>query len=167
MASRPCWSSRWWWPSTCGRGGDGRRTAIALWLPRAWSPPGPERRPSWRRNLPFALFAGRARPCSSWPLPGRWRRSSYRDAKPRSSSRMDVSNSMAATDVKPSSHRSGEDGGQRLRPRAAVVRADRRRRLRSEGAVIVQPPTSDHADVSVRPSNSSPWAAVRHWRPAS
>ena len=136
-------SSRSSWPSTSGRGageGDGR-------------PPSPHRassRPAWRP-------AGLAPAPAVRAVPGRARGPRRRCARPMATIKtprreatvvlaVDVSNSMAATDVKPSRFGAAKLAAERVRPPAAVGCADRGRRLRPERGDRADADL-DHADV--------------------
>lgn len=100
---------------------------------------------SWRRNLPFVLFMAAlallvvacARPMASVRLPRR---------EATVVLCIDVSNSMAASDVKPS-----RIGAAEIAAKAFVRQQSSSVRIGvvafGEGAVIVQPPTLDHSDV--------------------
>jgi Ca-activated chloride channel homolog len=111
------------------------------------------RTPSWRRHVPFALFTAAlaltvvacARPMATLRLPRR---------EATVVLCIDVSNSMAATDVKPS-----RIGAAEIAARAFVRQQPASVRIGvvafGEGAVIVQPPTLDHADVGQAIKNLS------------
>ena len=123
-----------------------RRTAQAVALAsQGLVATGTGRPQSWRRNVPFVMFlvalalivVACARPMASVRLPRR---------EATVVLCMDVSNSMAATDVKPS-----RIGAAEIAARDFVNRQPSSVRIGvvafGEGAVIVQPPTPDHSDV--------------------
>jgi len=103
------------------------------------------RSPGWRRNLPFALFltalalivVACARPMTTVRLPRR---------EATVVLCLDVSNSMAASDVKPSRIGAAESVAKDfVRQQTSSVRIGVV--AFGDGGVIVQPPTFDHSDV--------------------
>jgi Ca-activated chloride channel family protein len=123
-----------------------RRTRrVAALLGQGLVTPGAGRRPGWRRNVPFVLFTAAltllvvalARPVATVKTPRR---------QATVVLAIDVSNSMAATDVKPSRIEAAKTAAVafvRQQPsgvRIGVVAF-------GQAAVIVQPPTLAHADV--------------------
>ena len=104
------------------------------------------RRRSWRRHLPFALFTAAlallvvafARPMATVKTP---------QSRATVILAIDVSNSMAATDVKPSRIASRQDGGRARSSASSRPGSGSGWWPSAQRSVIVQPPTSSHADV--------------------